>query len=191
MPDISNKKRAGAWLPWSVAESLLRMRLRPCSRWQVYLAVLLVSARYGNQDAKLRIDDICEITGLAPRTVKGAVSALCKSGLIVREGRTRLLSVPLLHQSTTSTDHHNPFRKNQDAAIASILSKISLLRGIDAGTLIVPEEYAVRLGLSNSVSYSLAYEMLKLTGTRALAGIFVESLVALYNSDQIQGKELL
>ena len=56
--------------------------------------------------------------------------------------------------------------------------------------LIVPEEYAVRLGLSNSVSYALAYEILKLTGTRVLAGIFVESLVALYNSDQIQGQDL-
>ena len=193
MPNISNEsnRRAGAWLPWSVIEALLRLRLRPCSHWQVYLAVVLTSARHGGKDAKLGIDDICDLTGLAPRTVKAAVSALRKSGLLVREGRTRLLSVPLLHHGVVATSHRSPFTKQQDAAIASILSKISVLRGIDGGTLIVSEEYAGRLGLSNIVSYSLAYEILKLTGTRVLAGIFVESLVALYNSESIQGKALL
>lgn len=195
MPDISTTdngthKKTGAWLPWSVVEPLLRLRLRPCSRWQVYLAALLTSARYGGRDAKLGIDDICRITGLAPRTVKGAISDLQKSGLIVREGRARRLSVPLLHDNTITADCATPFTKKQDLAITSILSKISELRGIDGGTLIVPDEYAVRLGLSSSVSYTLAYEILKLTGTRALAGIFVEALVALYNSDQIQGREL-
>ena len=35
----------------------------------------------------------------------------------------------------------------------------------------------------------MAYDTLKLTGTRALAGIFVEALVALYNSESIQGRE--
>ena len=76
---LNNK---GAWLPWVVVEALLRLRLRPCSQWQVYLAVLLTSARYGGKDAKLGIDDICNLTGLSPRTVKGAVAALCKSGIL-------------------------------------------------------------------------------------------------------------
>ena len=118
MRNISNKNRVGAWLPWPVVETLLRLRLRPCSQWQVYLAVLLTSARYGGQDAKLGIDDLCDLTGLAPRTVKGAVSALCKSDFIVREGRARRLSVPLLH-SAPILGHRSPFTKEQDTVIAS------------------------------------------------------------------------
>lgn len=166
------------------------MRLRPCSRWQVYLTVLLTSARYGNQDAKLGIDDICEVTGLAPRTVKGAVSALCKSGLLVRVRRNRLLRVPLLHD-TRDTDHQSPFTRKQDITIASISGKIYDLRGIDGLSLIIPTEFAVRLGFNSPTSYALAYEELKSTGTRALAGIFVEAVVALYNHESIQGRELL
>ena len=128
--DIFNKKRAGAWLPWSAAETLLRLRLRPCSHWQVFLAVLLVSARHGGKDAKLGIDDLCDLTGLSPRTVKAAVSALCKNGLLVRVRRSRLLSVPFLH-NVKIPSHLSPFTKKQDVTIATILSKISELRGID------------------------------------------------------------
>lgn len=190
MPDTSNNNRAGAWLPWTVVENLLRLRLRPCSHWQVFLTVLLTSARYGGKDAKLGIDDICNLTGLAPRTVKGAVAVLCKSGYLVREGRARRLSVPLLHQNIIVTGNISQFTPKQDAAITSILSKIKVLRGVDKETLIVPEEYAVRLGLSSPMNYSLAYEVLKLTGTRETTGIFVESLVASYNSESIQGREL-
>lgn len=191
MQDTLNKKRIGAWMSWSVVEDLLRLRLRPCSQWQVFLTVLLVSARHGCRDAKLGIDDICRITGLAPRTVKGAISDLQKNGLIVRVGRARRLSVPLLHDSTMATDHSSPFTKRQDLAITSILSKIYQLRGIDGGALIIPEQYAIRLGLNSPINYALAYEILKFTGTRALAGIFVESLVALYNSESIQGQSFL
>ena len=190
MSDISNKKRAGAWLPWSVVEAMLRLRLRPCSQWQVFLAVLLVSARHGGRDAKLGIDDLCDLTGLAPRTVKGAVSALCKSGYLVRVRRSRLLRIPLLPE-TQRSDHRSPFTKNQDTAIASILSKISELRGIDGLSLIIPAEFAVRLGFNSSTSYAQAYEILKSTGNRDLTGIFVESLMALYNHESIQGRELL
>ena len=35
------------------------------------------------------------------------------------------------------------------------------------------------------------YEELKLTGSRSQAGIFVESLIAIYNDESIQGRELL
>ena len=195
MPDISHKlhrgahSKAGAWLPWPVVASLLQLRLRPCSRWQVFLAVLLTSARYNGQDAKLGIDDLCDLTGLAPRTVKSAVSALCKSGLLVRVRRSRLLRVPLLYDIKVPT-HRSPFTKKQDAAIASILSKINDLRGIDGLTLIIPVEHADRLGFLSPRSYVQAYEELKLTGTRELAGIFVESLVELYNSESIHGRDL-
>lgn len=193
MSDISNRlnRRAGAWLPWRVVETLLRLRLRPCSHWQVYLAVLLTSARYNGNDAKLGIDDICSMTGLSPRAVKGAVITLCKSGLLVRPRRARLLRVPLLHSAKIIGHHRSPFTRKQDATIASILSKIMVLRGIDGLSLIIPSEFADRLGLSGQVSYAQAYEELKSTGTRALAGIFVESIIALYNDKSIQGKELL
>jgi hypothetical protein len=152
--------------------------------------VILTSARYGGKDAKLGIDDICDLTGLAPRTLKSAVSVLCKSGLLVRVRRSRLLSVPLLYR-TAATNHRNPFTKKQDATIATILARISELRGIDGSSLIVPEEYAVRLGFNSPINHAQAYETLKSTGTRALAGIFVKSLVALYNHESIQGCDLL
>ena len=168
--------------------SLLQLRLRPASQWQVFLTVLLTSVRYGGQDAKLGIDDLCNLTGLSSRTVKGAVSALCKSGYLVRVRRSRLLSVPLLHHSVV-VHHRSSFTKKQDATIASILSKISELRGIDGLSLIISPEFANRLGYSGDVSYVQAYEELKLSGSQSQAGIFVEAILALYNSNQIQGQE--
>ena len=189
MSDTLNRNRAGAWLPWSVVKTLLQLRLRPGSRWQVYLAVVLTSARYGGKDAKLGIDDLCDLTGLSPRTVKSAVAVLCKSGLLVRVRRSRLLPVPLLYD-TKIIDHWNTFTKKQDATIATILARIRELRGIDWEILIIPEEYAVRLGYCSPMTFAQAYEKLKSTGTRSQAGIFVEALVALYNSDQVQGQEL-
>lgn len=166
------------------------MKLRPCSRWQVYLAVLLTSARYNGQDAKLGIDNLCDLTGLSPRSIKSAISALQKSGLIIRVQRSRLLRVPLLH-STKISSHRSPFTKQQEVTINLILSKISELRGIDGGALIISLEFTNRLGYSGQISYAQAYEKLKSTGTRTLAGIFVEAVLALYNSENIQGKELL
>jgi len=192
MPDTLNEKRVGAWLPWRVVETLLLLKFRPCSQWQVYLAVLCTSARYGGQDAKLGIDDLCDLTGLSPRTVKAAVSNLCKRGLIVRVRRSRLLRVPLLRNTISgSILYKSPFTQKQDAAIASILGKISELRGIDGLSLTIPAEFVVRLGFNSPITYAQVYEELKSSGTRALAGIFVESLVALYNSESVQGHELL
>lgn len=201
MSDTLNNKRAGAWLPWSAVEVLLCLRLRPCSQWQVFLAVLLTSARHGGRDAKLGIDDLCDLTGLAPRTVKGAVSALQKSGFIVRVRRNYLLSVPLLHHNAVVSSrskatgligyHRSPFTKKQNATITTILSKIYGLRGIDGLSLIISPEFAVRLGYNEPTSYAQAYEKLKSTGTRILAEIFVKSLVAMYNSENIQGQALL
>ena len=74
---------------------------------------LLISARYSGQDAKLGIDDICDLTGLAPRTVKGAVSTLRKSGLWCEWAAARLMSVPLLHHGAVATGHrlHSPSSK--------------------------------------------------------------------------------
>ena len=193
MSDTLNKNKLGAWLPWPVVETLLQLRLRPASQWQVFLTVLCTSARYGNKDAKLGIDDICRITGLAPRTVKGAVSALCKSGLLVRVRRSRLLRVPLLQHNTVAIDRHHksPFTSKQDATISPILTRINDLHGIDGLSLIIPTEFAARLGYLSPTSYALAYEELKSIGTRSQAGIFVESLMALCNYESVQGRELV
>ena len=153
----------------------------------------VTSARYGGKDAKLGIDDICRITGLAPRTVKGAVSALCKSGLLVRVRRSRLLRVPLLQHNTVAIDRHHksPFTKQARCYYCFHFARINDLHGIDGLSLIIPVEFAVRLGYLSPTSYALAYEELKSTGTRSQAGIFVESLMALCNYESVQGRELV
>ena len=191
MSNTLSEKKVGAWLSWPVVVALLQLQLNFCPRWQVYLAVLLTSARYGGQDAKLGIDDLCDLTGLSPRTVKSAVSALCKSGLLVRVRRSRLLRVPLLHSVISGiTLHKSHFTRKQDITIASLLDEIRDLCGIDGLSLIIPVEFAVRLGFNTPTSYAQAYKKLKSTGTRGPAGIFVEAILPLYNSHSIQGKEL-
>ena len=68
-------ENAGAWLPWEAAERLCRLKLGPASRWQVLLAVVLTSARFGGRDAWLRVGDVTGMTGLSARTVKAACDA--------------------------------------------------------------------------------------------------------------------
>ena len=80
-------KTPGAWVPWPGVEALCRLKLKPSSHWQVLLAVYLTSMRYGGREAKLSIAGIARMTGLAERTVKGAVAALVKEKLVVRVGR--------------------------------------------------------------------------------------------------------
>jgi hypothetical protein len=80
-------RQPGAWLAWSAVSALCRLDLRPPSSWQVLLAVVSTSARYGGREARLGIDDLCRLTGLAPRTVKRAVAALIARKLLVRVGR--------------------------------------------------------------------------------------------------------
>ena len=86
---------AGAWLPWSQVKALCRLRLRPASHGQVFVAVLMTSARYGGREAHLGVGDLAEMTGLAPRTVKAALTGLIGRKLLVRKGRYRRLAVNL------------------------------------------------------------------------------------------------
>ena len=86
-------KGNGSWLPLTVAECLPRLRLRPSSRSQVFLAVLIVWCRFGCGEARLSILDISTMTGLAPGTVKGALADLLARGLLKRLGRYKRLAV--------------------------------------------------------------------------------------------------
>jgi hypothetical protein len=53
----------------------------------------MTSARYGGREARLGIGDLVGMTGLAPRTVKAALSALIDRRLVARAGRYRRLVV--------------------------------------------------------------------------------------------------
>ncbi len=94
-PSAGGAKTVGAWLPWATVEQVCRLDLRPSSRWRVFLAVLCTSARYGGQDARLGVQDLVRMTGLAKRTVKAALAQLCRQGLLARVGRYCRLRVNL------------------------------------------------------------------------------------------------
>ena len=134
-------------MAWHVVEVVLRLKLRQASRWRVFLAVLLVSARYGGRDARLGIDDVARLTGLAPRTVKAALSALRDGELVVRIRRARLLAVPLLRTKIPVFDGLAVFTSRQEAVIASVLTEAGELLGNDATSLIIPAGFARRLEL--------------------------------------------
>jgi hypothetical protein len=87
--------KPGAWLPWPMAEALCHLTLHPPSRWQVLVAVLVTSCRYGGGEARLGVDDLAGLTGLAPRTVKGALKDLIDRGLVRRVGRYKRLTARL------------------------------------------------------------------------------------------------
>jgi hypothetical protein len=93
----------GAWVPWRQAEALCRLGLTTPSHWRVLLAVSMVAARYGGTVARLGVDDLARMTGLAPRTVKAALAALIARGLVIRVGRYRRLAVDLGGDRETST----------------------------------------------------------------------------------------
>lgn len=97
LTDVADQrpKEFGAWLNWSEVEKLCRLKLRPASVWPVLLAVLLTSRRYGNQDARLGIEQLAELTGLSSRTVQRALTHLSQMGLVVRPERYRRLQITL------------------------------------------------------------------------------------------------
>jgi hypothetical protein len=86
----------GAWLPWDVVEQAIRLRLRPASRWQVYLFILCVSARFGRRDAILTVKSIAEKVGFSERTVKDCIADLVAMRLITRPARYVKLRVTAL-----------------------------------------------------------------------------------------------
>jgi hypothetical protein len=83
------------------------LRLDPPSRWQVLLAIVATSARYGGRDARLSVAELATLTGLCERTVKSSIRDLTAAGLIRRVGRCRRFAVPLLGRPA-SGDEESP-----------------------------------------------------------------------------------
>lgn len=98
-----------ARVPADVYERVVRLRdLRPASRWQVFLLILLTSCRFGGRPAYLSVADIAAKTGLSARTVKAALADLLAAGLVRRDGRYKRLVVPLLHPPGPPTVPETP-----------------------------------------------------------------------------------
>lgn len=88
-------------------ESFCCLRLDPPSRWQVLLAILCTSARYGGRDARLSVAELATMTGLCERTVKSSIRDLIAAGLIRRVGRCRRFAVPLLNATMPGDDEES------------------------------------------------------------------------------------
>jgi hypothetical protein len=71
----------------------VRLKLTSTSRWQVLLAIVLTSARYGRKEAQLSEQDLVEMTGLSRRTVQLSIKDLADLKLIDRAGRYKRFRV--------------------------------------------------------------------------------------------------
>ena len=98
---IENSK-FGAWIPWSIVEQVAKLRLRPASRWQVFVLILTTSCRYGRKEARLSVKQIAATTGLGERTVKAALADLIAAGHVRRPKRYCSLEVPMLDTNSSS-----------------------------------------------------------------------------------------
>ena len=107
---------------------LAGLRLARSSSWQVLLAI--VSAAGPDASAELSIGEIARITGLSPRTVKGALAGLVRAAVVVRLARYRRLCVPLL---LTAGPGRRGFTARQTAAVKRAMDQVSALRMADAG----------------------------------------------------------
>jgi hypothetical protein len=92
--------------------------LRPPSRWRVFLAVLVTTARHGGRGRRLSVDDLSRMTGLAHRTVKGALAELVRRKLLIRVGRYERYQVGHLggHAIPGGASLPVPPTKNRDGA---------------------------------------------------------------------------
>lgn len=88
-------REVGAWVPWPLVERVVRLKLEPPSRWQVFLVVLLTSCRFGGGEARLSVAEIAERTELSERTVRSSLADLARAGLVARPSRYRKLVVTL------------------------------------------------------------------------------------------------
>lgn len=83
----------GAWVPWEVAEAVMRLGLKPASHWQVFMAIVFTWCRYGQGEARLTVAGLAEQTGLGTRTVQAAITNLIERKLVARIGRYGRLCV--------------------------------------------------------------------------------------------------
>ena len=208
-------RRVGAWVPWETAEAVCRLSLRPDSHWRVFLSVLFTSSRYGGRDAHLGVEDLTRLTGLATRTVKGALSALLRRGFLRRTGRTRRLAVgpaaaerrrggvgkqaaePSSVARRSSQAAGTPprpvksgFTPKQRAVIDMVLAEAGELLGGDAGALVLPDEQAERLGLRTPTTYGQAYQGMMQLASPGQAAAFTRAVLALRRDERVQGRDL-
>jgi phage replication O-like protein O len=94
-PSGASDNGLGAWVPWQLAEAVIRLDLRPPSRGRVFLAIFFTWCRYGQGEAHLTVSKITEMTGLSKRSVQGAITALIEQELITRIGRNGRIRVTL------------------------------------------------------------------------------------------------
>jgi hypothetical protein len=177
--------------------------------------VLVTSSRYGGGEARLGIEDITRLTGLATRTVKGALAELLTRGLLVRIGRTRRLTVSLRdgsrsagvvprheqkghrrtagRQSGAAEVPHPPrqpgFSFRQQSIITAVLAEARELLGEDPRALDIPAVQAERCGFSALVTYGDAYEQLSRSATPGQAAAFTRAVLALRLDERIQGQD--
>lgn len=199
--------RIGACSPWTAVRAIFQMRLPAGSRRQLFLAIMLSSACYGNRDARLGIADLAKLTGLAPRTIKTAVAALINAGLVVRVKRCRYLRVTLPVREDDDDNRHENHQQHQRVdqkrdrtsgiftvrqleTILGVLADVSALSGADAGSLTLPATVAGRLGLAVGTTYAEAVELIGRSGTRKQAHVLTGAILGLRRDERVQGKDL-
>jgi hypothetical protein len=171
--------------------------------------VLGTSRRYGGKDAKLEVDDLVRLTGLARRTVQVALSRLMAMGLVVRVGRYGVLRVNLpgggaprkrrrVCASPTSlyvlldieVMGAGVFSARQQRLIADVLAEASELLGADASQLTLPIPGAERLGLPARTTFGEAFRIINVGDDRAAARDFTRLVLGLRQDERVQGEEL-
>jgi hypothetical protein len=162
---------------------LAGLRLARSSSWQVLLAI--VSAAGPDASAELSIGEIAGITGLSPRTVKGALAGLVRAAVVVRLTRYRRLRVPLL---LTAGLGRRGFTARQTAAVKRAMDQVSALRMADARGWVMPGADCVAVGLAPGTTYGEAFESLV---DPALCRKFVGIVLTLRHSDGVVLGDLL
>ena len=209
----------GVWLPWGLAADVLRRRLRPPSRWQVFLAVLMTQMRYGGTEAHLGAKEIALMTGLAVSTVKRAVSGLLADGILHRPSKrlrlvvdltgtaaegTRIQAPNAAHlegplpisvlSSTTTADlplvAGGVFTPRQVSTIVGVISSASELLGSDASDLPLTESALRRLDLPEGSTYRNAMAAVESAGDRRMARDLVAAVLGLNEDARVQGVDL-
>jgi hypothetical protein len=127
---------------------------------------------------------MAEATGLAPRTVKSAISSLKQLGFVERiGGRTGQIRVtlPLVEPKTG-------FTRRQTVAINRLLDRASKLIGGDAWRLVCTSFEL--LGVPQWSTVKEAYEALQTASTPSQRRQFVQIVIELVNSKEVRGREL-
>jgi DNA-binding transcriptional regulator YhcF (GntR family) len=130
--NFETAEEPGAWLPWPIAEQVCRLRLRPSSRWKVFLVVLFTWCRYGRREAWLTIPQIAQAAGVSERTVKAALKDLVASGVINRIGRTGKFTVNFAPVAAADPAHQTSHQQHHKTAESEGEDKLALAKGSDA-----------------------------------------------------------